>query len=115
MSKGFGYKYTGTQGHLAGISSTLPANPNDLLKQGWEDISNPNAKASGHLKLKEKSTGLTIGFDKGDPKANGFRKVDHYHIFNPNATSNKNLYLDKDGNPVGKGSSKSHIIPSGGK
>ena len=114
MSKGFGYEYSGTQGHIVGVASSLPSNPNKLLNDGWEDISNPNAKAAGHMILKEKSTGLKIGFDKKTPGANGFKGKDHYHIYNPDATSNKNLYLDKNGNPVRKGHAKSHILPEGG-
>ena len=115
MSKGYGYLYTGTSGHIIGVASTLPRNPQQLLDNGWEDITHPSAKGTGHMKLKETSTKLTIGFDKGDSGKNGYRGKDHYHIFNPNATSNKDLYLDENGNPVNKGSAKSHILPKGGK
>lgn len=48
-------------------------------------------------------------------KIEGDKGKDHYHIFNPNATSNKDLYLDENGNPVSKGLAKSHILPKGGK
>lgn len=113
MSKGFGYEYSGTKGHIVGVASTFPKNPFKLLNRGWEDITHPNAKGSGHMELKETSTGLKIGFDKGRPGESGFRGKDHYHIFNPDATGNHNLYLDKDGNPVKKGSAKSHILPEG--
>ena len=114
MSKGLSYAYSGTTGHITQIASTLPNNPHDLLNNGWEDITHPGAKNSGHLELQEKTTGLKIRFDKGDPNGNGFAQKDHYHILNPNAKSNKDLYLDKDGNPVRKGSKKSHILPNGG-
>lgn len=115
MSKGFGYEYSGTKGHIIGVASSLPGNPQKLLKNGWEDITHPDAKRSGHMKLKETSTGLKIGFDKGTPGKNGYRGRDHYHIFNPDATGNHDLYLDKNGNPVKKGSTKSHILPEGDK
>ncbi len=39
----------------------------------------------------------------------------HYHIYNPNAISNKDLYLDNNGNSVRKGHTKSHIRPEGKK
>ena len=41
--------------------------------------------------------------------------MDHYHIYNPNATSAKDQYLDKNGNPVGRNTNESHILPNGGK
>lgn len=113
MSKGFGYEYSGTLGHIIGVASSLPKNPNKLLNNGWEDITHPGAKNSGHTKWRETSTGLIVGFDKGTPGANGFRGKDHYHIFNPDATGNHNLYLDMNGNPVRKGSAKSHVLPRG--
>jgi len=113
MSKGFGYEYTGTKGHIIGVASTLPKNPNKLLKNGWVDITHPDAKKTGHMELQESSTGLKIGFDKGKPGSNGFSGKDHYHIFNPDATGNHNLYLDKNGDPVRKGSKSSHILPEG--
>jgi len=113
MSKGFGYEYSGTKGHIIAVASSLPKKLNRLLSNGWEDITHPDAKGTGHMKLKESSTGLTITFDKGTPNANGFRGKDHYHVLNPSADSNKNLYLDKKGNPVRKGSKNSHILPEG--
>lgn len=113
MSKGFGYEYSGTKGHIIGVASSLPKNPDSLLKNGWEDISHPDGKTNGHFLLKESSTGLKIGFDKGVPGESGFKGKDHYHMYNPDATGNRDLYLDKNGNPVRKGSSKSHILPEG--
>ena len=115
MSKGYGYDYTGTMGHILGVASTLPSNPDKLTNNGWEDISHPNAKKNGHIELQEKSTGLRIRFDKKVKGAPGYKGKDHYHIYNPNATSNRNLYLDKSGNPTGRNSTASHILPEGGK
>ena len=113
MSKSFGYEYSGTKGHIIGVASSLPKDPQKLLDSGWEDISHPDQKKSGHWELKETSTGLKIRYDKKVPGANGFKGKNHYHIYNPDATSNKNLYLDKKGNPVRRGSAKSHILPEG--
>ncbi len=113
MSKGFGYQYSGTKGHIIGVASSLPSNPSKLLRNGWVDITHPDAKGSSHMELKETSTGLKIGFDKGRVGEEGFKGKDHYHIFNPNSTGNHDLYLDKNGNPVRKGSTKSHILPEG--
>lgn len=115
MSKGFGYQYSGTKGHIVGVASSLPKTPNKLLENGWEDISHPSQKASGHWELKESSTGLKIRYDKKVTGAPGFAGKNHYHIYNPNATSNKDLYLDKNGNPTRKGHAKSHILPEGDK
>lgn len=39
------------------------------------------------------------------------RGKDHYHVFNPNATGNSDLYLDPQGNPVNKKGKLSHILP----
>lgn len=111
MSKGISYLYFGTKGHIVSVASYLPSNPTELLNNGWEDISHPSAADSGHYELKETTTGLRIRFDKKISGASGFRGKDHYHILNPNATGNHNLYLDKDGNPVRKSSTASHILP----
>lgn len=58
-------------------------------------------------------TGLRIRFDKGIKRRNRFVGIDHYHIRNPAATGNGNLYIDSEGNPVRKGHRKSHILPRG--
>ena len=113
MSKGFGYQYTGTKGHIVGVAAALPDNPQELLDNGWEDVSHPAQKANGHWELVEKSTGLRIRFDKKVPGTPGFTGKNHYHIYNPNATGNKDLYLDMNGNPVRKGQAGSHILPKG--
>lgn len=112
MSKPLSYTYVGTKGHIAAIAASLPSDPVSLLEDGWKDISNPDAAATGHLKIREESTGLILGFDKGTTGEPGFRGQNHYHIFNPNATGNDNLYLDRLGNPVRKNSKASHILPS---
>ena len=66
MSKLLSYKYTGTKGHIADVASSLPKNPDDLLSNGWTEITDPRAKTSSNSRVfKEKSTGLRIRFDKG--------------------------------------------------
>lgn len=89
----------------------LPTNPDDLLQQGWEEITHPDAAAEGHRTFKNKETGLIIRADKGEPGQPGDRGRDHYHIENPNTTSKRDEYLDKNGRPVGRGSKPSHVLP----
>ena len=113
MSKGLSYKYSGTKGHIIATIGSLPINPNKLLAQGWEDVTHPQQKKQGHLEFKETATGLKIRFDKKVPGAKGFKSIDHYHVYNPHATGKKDLYLDKNANPVRRGAGKSHILPKG--
>lgn len=113
MSKPLSYKYTGTKGHIAKVASSLPSTPDSLVKSGWEDVSDPRAAEAGYRTIREKKTGLKLRYDPGKPGAAGFGGQNHYHILNPNATSNKDLYLDKMGNPVRKNSRASHILPRG--
>ncbi len=92
--------------------SPLPANPSDLVDQGYHDVSHPEAAAAGHQTLEHPETGDRVRFDKGKPGAPGHEGTDHYHRDNPNATGKKDQYLDKDGNPVPRGSDASHLKPS---
>ena len=89
----------------------LPANPDDLLQQGWEEISHPDAVAAGHRTFRNKETGLVIRADKGDPSMSGFRGRDHYHVENPDSTGDRDKYLDRNGRPVSRNSDASHILP----
>ncbi len=111
MSKGYSYLYTGTKGHIIAVASSLPENNQQLISEGWIDISHPKQASSGHYTYKEPSTGLRIRFDKAKSGATGFAGKNHYHIFNPDATSTKDMYLDAKGNPVSKNSKSSHILP----
>lgn len=114
MSKSLSYIYTGTLGHIVSTAHSLPKNPNTLLKNGWEEITHPSAAKNSNTRVfKEKDTGLRIVFDKKVDGAPGFKGKDHYHIKNPNATNSKDMYIDKNGNVVGKTSKKSHILPEG--
>jgi hypothetical protein len=113
MSKGLSYKYTGTKGHIIATASNLPQTGQGLVNSGWEEISHSAQAASGHHTYKEPATGLRIRYDEPNPKAKGFAGKNHFHILNPNATSSKDMYLDKNGNPVKKNSKASHIVPKG--
>lgn len=96
--------------------SKLPVNPKTLLNNGWKETTHPNAAKTGkHLEFTQNKTNLVVKFDKGDPNENGFKSKDHYHVVNPNATGNKDLYLDKNGKPTKKGSKASHIIVKSGR
>ncbi|RTE06441.1 hypothetical protein EJQ19_22930 [Paenibacillus whitsoniae] len=55
-----------------------------------------------------------VRFDPGKEGAPGFEGKDHYHIDNPNKTGRLDYYLDKNGNPVVKGSKPSHVLPNEG-
>ncbi|WP_110517430.1 WXG100 family type VII secretion target [Herpetosiphon llansteffanensis] len=99
-----------TAERIPNIASNLPKNPDDLLKQGWKEVSHPKAAANGHRTFEDPS-GLTMRFDKGKPGEPGFEGVDHYHIENPHATHKKvDKYFDRNGNPVNNGSGPSHIV-----
>lgn len=111
MSKGYGYHFSGTISHIIGVASSLPKSYKSLLRSGWIDVSDSRQVANGHYELMETSTGLRIRFDKGRAGATGFRGKDHYHIYNPNASGNKDFYLDANGNPTSKNSKSSHILP----
>ncbi len=113
MSKPLSYKYTGTKGHIVSVAGSLPQTGQGLKDKGWEEISRPQQAASGHHTYKEPSTGLRIRYDEPVPGANGFAGKDHYHILNPNVTGTRDMYLDKNGNPVKKNSRASHILPKG--
>jgi len=45
--------------------SPLPANPGDLVDQGYHDVSHPEAAAAGHQTSEHPETGDRVRFDKG--------------------------------------------------
>jgi RHS repeat-associated protein len=92
-------------------TGALPANPDDLTEQGYNDVSHPDAAAAGHQTFENPRTGDRVRFDKAKPGAPGHAGKDHYHRHNPDSTSNKDKYLDANGNPVPKGSDESHLQP----
>ncbi|WP_438027527.1 DUF6531 domain-containing protein [Sorangium sp. So ce233] len=96
-----------------GLFLELPADPNELLNKGWQDVTHPEmAKHSNRREFYNPDLGYKVAFDKGVPGAAGWEAVDHYHVYNPNATSKGDQYLDETGKPVPKGSKQSHIKPN---
>ncbi len=66
---------------------------------------------TSHLELYNPRTGMKIQYNKGKVGATGYEAIDHYHIYNADYTNKKiDYYYGIDGNPVGKGSAKSHIV-----
>ena len=78
----------------------------------FHDTTNPKAKENGSNRTSYTNTnnGMKIEFDKGVKGANGFKGKDHYHIKNPSSTGKSDYYLDINGNPCPKNSTKSHIV-----
>ncbi len=113
--KDHGYQYSGTKEDIAATASSLPEHGSTLESQGWNDISHTKQAAAGSHTYEDSSTGLRIRFDEAKQGENGYAGQAHYHILNPDATGSKDLYLDKDGNPVAKNSKASHILPKKGK
>jgi hypothetical protein len=91
----------------------LPANPDDLLDQGWVERSHHAEVANGRRVFVNPATGDSVEFDKGRPGASGWRGRDHYHIRNRNASGSGDKYLDRAGNPAARSSERSHIVPDG--
>ncbi len=109
------YNYSGTKEDIVATASNLPEHGSTLVSQGWKDISHSKQAVAGSHTYEDPSTGLRIRFDEAKPGEKGYAGKNHYHILNPNATGSKDLYLDKDGNPVAKNSKASHILPKKGK
>lgn len=104
------------QDYVKDLAGTLPDNPSELISDGWKDITQPEQAANSNSRTFENpKTGIQVRFDKGIPGQHGFGGKDHYHILNPNSTGKGDYYLDANGNPVPKNSSKSHIIPKRSK
>ena len=115
QGKNSGYSYSGTKEDIVATASSLPEHGSTLVSQGWNDISHPKQAEAGSHTYEDPSTGLRIRFDEAKPGEKGYAGKNHYHILNPDATGSKDLYLDKDGNPVAKNSKASHILPKKGK
>jgi len=86
--------------------SNPPCSPDDLSKD-WKETTNPNMV--NRREFVYKNTENKISFEKGNIGKEGFKEIDHWHRYNPNSTNKQNIYLDRNGNPVGKGSRPSHI------
>ncbi|WP_127125374.1 RHS repeat domain-containing protein [Pseudoflavitalea rhizosphaerae] len=90
--------------------SNPPSSP-DELGDGWNDVTDPRNK-SGSKEYQNQETGEKIRWDPGKQGENGWEGKNHWHRYNPNSTGKKDLYLDKSGNPVARGSHPSHIAAS---
>jgi RHS repeat-associated protein len=89
------------------------SDPLDLVGQGWYDVTHPQMERNTTSReFINPETSLRVRFDKGDPNSRGYDAVDHYHVYNPDSTGNRDLYLDANGNPVHRGANASHILPS---
>lgn len=114
---GSGYRVDPVTGEQVVDPQNLPADPNDLLQHGWQEVTDPRAIASptynGRREFVDPQTGQRISFDPGTAGAHGWAGRDHYHVYNPNSTNSSDLYLDRNGNPVRRGSRESHILPEG--
>ncbi len=86
--------------------SNPPCSPDELSKD-WKETTNPNMV--NRREFVYKNTGNKISFEKGNVGKEGFKEIDPWHRYNPNSTNKQNIYLDSNGNPVGKGSRPSHI------
>ena len=90
--------------------TTLPSDPDDL-NDDWEE---QTEQAPHRRTFKHKTKEIVIHFDEGQEGEDGWEGKDHWHVRNPNwkeSDKKKDFYVDKDGNPVNKGSDKSHIDP----
>lgn len=89
-------------------SYRLPVNPSKSKK--LVDVTHPLKKEkTKYRNYLDKENGLEIEYHPGQQNKNGWRGKSHYHVLNPNRTNNSDYYLDKDGNPCPKGSSRSHL------
>ena len=87
-----------------------PCNPDDLSND-WNEVTHPDMlNRSQRREFVYKNTDIKIAFEKGIPDGNGYEKNDHWHRYNPNSVNKRDLYLDQNGNPTGRGSDASHIL-----
>ena len=89
----------------------MPRDPEQLLREGYRETSNPKAASAGHREFTHPETGDVVRFDKGKPGQPGHAGRDHYHRDNPAATGKHDAYLDANGKPVPRGSDASHLYP----
>ncbi|WP_139489615.1 RHS repeat domain-containing protein [Brevibacillus dissolubilis] len=103
---------TTTQTKINFTYNNLPKDPNELIRNGWKDVTHPKMKVNTKMReYQNPETGMKVRFDPKTPGAPGYEGKDHYHIYNPKSTGNSDLYLDKNGNPTNKGSGPSHVLP----
>jgi len=88
-----------------------PSSPDDF-SQDWEEVTDPRNQ-SGSREFKNKTTGEKVRWDPKKEGEPGWEGINHWHRYNKNSTGKRDLYLDKDGNPVSRGSNPSHIEAPG--
>ena len=93
------------------VARGLPNKADDLLKQGYKDVSHPDAAKAGHRDFLNPTTGDRVRFDQGKPGESGYKGQDGWHRYNPNSTGKPDMYLDKNGNPCARGCEASHLFP----
>ena len=90
--------------------TTLPSDPDDL-NDDWEE---QTEQAPNRRTFKHKTKEIVIHFDEGQEGKDGWEGKDHWYVRNPNwkeSDNKKYFYVHKDGNPLNRGSDKSHIDP----
>jgi len=86
-----------------------PCSPSELSAD-WEEVTHEvRLTNSNRRDYRNKVTGEEIAFDKGIPGKGRFQEKNHWHRYNPFSTNKRDLYLDKNGEVVPKGSNDSHI------
>ncbi|GEM_PF-6483038 len=89
-----------------------PCTP-DELSDNWKEITDSRMLQHSNRRIfRYKDTEIKIAFEKGKTGLTGNKANDHWHRYNPNALNDRDLYLDINGNPAGKGSNPSHINPN---
>ncbi len=86
-----------------------PCSPEDL-SQDWQEVTPQLMRQNSQRReFLHHLTGLKIAFDKGIAGKPKFGGKNHWHIYNPNSTSVRDYYLDKNGNPLHKNNPNSHF------
>jgi len=86
-----------------------PCSPNEL-NSDWIEVTPETMKQnSNRREYQNTKTRLKIAFDRGIPGKPRFKGKDHWHIYNSFASSVRDYYLDKNGNPIHKNDDNSHI------
>lgn len=89
--------------------SKPPCSPSELSSDWVEVTPEMMKQRSQRREFQYRETDIKIAFDKGVHGKARYRGRDHWHIYNPNGTSARDYYLDKDGNAIHKNDDNSHI------
>ncbi len=98
----------GEEGKSSAIDWSNPPSPEKLGAE-WKETTSDKNKTGGYKEYTNIKTGEKVRYDEGKSGTEGYKGKDHYHRYNPNSTSKKDKYLDKNGDPVAHGSSESHL------